>query len=233
MRIKHTVLASAIALSLGGVAITSSADDFRPNAGHGVFVMTNDADSNEVVVFERDSRGGLHQGRSYRTGGRGSGGTIDPLTSQGSLTLSTDGRWLFAVNAGSGTLSVFRVDGTHLFLTDEVSTEGSEPNAVAQHGDLVYVLNTAASSNVVGFRLRFGHLRKIDDSLSLLTGNNAGSASIAFSADGKLLSVAERGSNSIDVFDVQADGRLGLLTNTPSVVPGAFAVTFAPNGTLI
>jgi 6-phosphogluconolactonase (cycloisomerase 2 family) len=184
-------------------------------------------------VFERDNRGALHQGHSYHTGGRGSGGTVDPLTSQGSLTLSTDGHWLFAANAGSSTLSVFRVDGTHLFLTDEVSTEGSEPNAVAQHGDLVYVLNTAASSNVVGFRFSFGHLRRIDDSLRLLTGNNAGSASVAFSPDGKMLTVTERGSNSFDVFGVQTDGRLSLLTNTPSAVPGVFAATFAPNGTVI
>jgi 6-phosphogluconolactonase (cycloisomerase 2 family) len=227
-------LASAIALSLGGAATTGYADNFRPSSGgHGVFVMTNDADSNEVVVFERDSRGGLHQGHSYRTGGRGSGGTIDPLTSQGSLTLSADHHWLFAANAGSGTLSVFRVEGTKLFLTDEVSTEGSEPNAVAQRGDLVYVVNTAASSNVVGFRFNAGHLRRIDDSLRLLTGNNVGSASIAFSPDGRTLTVTERVGNSFDVFGIQADGRLSVLTNTPGAVPGTFAATFAPNGTLI
>ncbi len=231
MRIRHSLLITAIALSSG--ATTLHAQDFAPRTGNGVFVMTNDASSNEVVAFERDRTGVLRQTHSYRTGGRGSGGTIDPLTSQGSLTLSTDGHWLFAVNAGSGTLSVFRVDGTRLFLTQEISTEGSEPNAVAQHGDLVYVLNTAASSNVVGYRFVFGRLRPISDSLRLLTANNIGSASIAFSPDGTTLTVTERASNSFDVFGVQADGRLSLLTNTPSAVPGAFAATYAPNGTLL
>ena len=76
---------------------------------------------------------------------------MDPLASQGSLTLSKDRSWLFAINAGSGTVSAFRVEGSRLFLTDRISTEGSEPNSVTQHGNLVYVLNTAGSSSVVGF----------------------------------------------------------------------------------
>src|SRR5258706_231059 len=79
----------------------------------------------------------------YQTGGRGSGGTVDPLASQGSLTLGDDGSVLFAANAGSGTVSVFRVFGSHLLLSDRAPSGGSEPNAVAQHGELVYVLNTA------------------------------------------------------------------------------------------
>ena len=144
----------------------------------------NDAEANEVRVFERGRGGSLHEVRSYTTGGRGSGGTIDPLLSQGSLTLSQDGKWLFAANAGSGTVSVFRVEGTRLLLTDEVPSGGAEPNAVAAHGDYIYVLNTAGSSNVVGFHLAHGRLQRIENSLRFLGRNEAGSASIAFSPDG-------------------------------------------------
>jgi hypothetical protein len=32
-------------------------------------------------------------------------------------------------------------------LTDRVANEGSEPNSVAQHGSLVYVLNTAGNQS--------------------------------------------------------------------------------------
>jgi hypothetical protein len=46
-------------------------------------------------------------------------------------------------------------------LTDRVATEGSEPNSVAQLGSLVYVLNTAGSSNVVGFNFNNGKLKRI------------------------------------------------------------------------
>jgi DNA-binding beta-propeller fold protein YncE len=158
---------------------------------------------------------------------------VDPLSSQGSLTLSQDHAWLFAVNAGSGTVSVFRVQGSRLQLSDVEPTGGSEPNAVAQFGDLVYVLNTAGSSSVVGFRLHGGELTRIEDSLRLLSGNGAGSSSLAFSPDGLSLLVTERTTNDIDVFKVLANGTLSAITLDKSAGPGAFSVVFAPNGTAI
>jgi 6-phosphogluconolactonase len=147
--------------------------------------MTNNADANQVVAFQRDPNGTLDNPHSYGTDGRGSGGTVDPLTSQGSLTLSADHAWLFAVNAGSGSVSVFRVNGAQLELTDRVATEGSEPNSVAQLGSLVYVLNTAGSSSVVGFHFNNGKLVRIPNSLRLLSGNAVASGSVAFSPDGR------------------------------------------------
>src|SRR5579864_6753073 len=76
------------------------------NAAGAVFVMTNAADQNEIITYQRRADGSLQEGRSFRTGGRGSGGVTDPLGSQGSLTLSQDHSLLFAVNAGSGEISV-------------------------------------------------------------------------------------------------------------------------------
>jgi len=61
-----------------------------------VFVMTNDADSNEVIAYDRTPYGTLFSPHRYKTDGRGSGGTVDPLASQGSLTLSQDSSLLFA-----------------------------------------------------------------------------------------------------------------------------------------
>jgi len=223
-------IASAAALS---VARADANDRFGGQGQHAVFVMTNDAESNEVVAYERTPYGTLHSARKYETGGRGSGGTVDPLGSQGSLTLSEDGSWLFAANAGSGSVSVFRVFGSRLLLSDRVATGGSEPNAVAQHGKLVYVLNTAGSSSVVGFFLRDGRLNRIPGSLRFLSGNFVNSASLAFSGDGRYLVVTERATNSIDVFKVQPDGKLSSITVNPSAGPGAFSATFAPNGTVL
>src|SRR5262245_28506477 len=205
----------ALLIAIAGVLAQSAhADnDFRfGNAQHAVFVMTNDAEENTVVAYERTQYGTLQSPHRYETGGRGSGGNIDPLGSQGSLTLSDDGSLLFAANAGSGTVSVFRVFGSRLALVDRANSGGSEPNAVAQHGKLVYVLNTAASSSVVGFRLFDGKLVRIPDSRRFLSGNFANSGSVAFSPDGRFLVVAERATNSIDVFRVQADGRLSAIT---------------------
>jgi 6-phosphogluconolactonase (cycloisomerase 2 family) len=185
-------------LALGAIAsaaalpVAHADGNDRFGAHHAVFVMTNDAESNEVVAYERTPYGTLQSPRKYETGGRGSGGTVDPLGSQGSLTLSDDGSLLFAANAGSGSVSVFRVFGSRLLLSDRVPTGGSEPNAVAQHGKLVYVLNTAGSSSVVGFFVREGKLVRIPGSLRFLSGNFVNSASLAFSGDGRYLVVTER-----------------------------------------
>jgi 6-phosphogluconolactonase len=195
-----------------------------------VFVMTNNADDNKVIAYERGADGTLHNPHAFKTGGRGSGGTIDPIASQGSLTLSEDNSLLFAVNAGSGEISVFRVHGSQLWLVDRVPSGGSEPNAIAQHGNLVYVLNTAGSSSVVGFRLHHDRLVRIPDSLRFLSQNGANSASIAFSPNGQFLLVTERAKNNIDAFHVQGDGTLSPIVVNPSAGPGAFSVNFAPNG---
>lgn len=78
---------------------------------HAVFVMTNSVEANQIIAYSRAADGSLVLRNHYATGGRGSGGTTDPLGSQGSLTLSQDRSLLFAVNAGTGNLSVFRVRG--------------------------------------------------------------------------------------------------------------------------
>lgn len=221
----------ALAIATTQFAVAQDADSFGAfGPQRAVFVMTNDADYNEVVAFPRSAVGTLLEPRRFATGGRGSGGTVDPLGSQGALTLSDDGAWLFATNAGSGTLSMFRVFGSRLALVDRETTGGSEPNAVAQRGSLVYVLNTAGSSSVVGFRLRDGRLTRIDESRRFLSGNFTNSSSLAFSPDGRFLLVTERAGNRIDVFRVQTDGRLSAITVNDSAAPGAFSVVFAPNG---
>jgi 6-phosphogluconolactonase len=204
-------------------------NDFN-DSGHAVFIMSNSVDRNEVIAFAQAADGTLHESGRFPTGGRGSGGNNDPLESQGSLTLSQDHPLLFALNAGSGQISVFDVHGSHLELSDKVQSEGSEPNAIAQHGNLVYVLNTGGSSNVAGFVLEGDHLHYIKNSLAFLSTNTSGAASIAFSPDGNFLAVTERLTNDIDVFKVQTDGTLSPIVINPSAGPGAFSVSFAPNG---
>ena len=221
-----------VALAVSVVSTTrSNAQDRRSNGAHAVFVMTNAVGRNEVISFQRAGDGSLQEGQTFATDGRGTGGVTDPLESQGSLTLSQDHSFLFAVNGGSGEISVFFVDGSKLLLVDKAVSGGAEPNAVAQHGSLVYVLNVGGSSNVVGFRLNAGgQLRKVPNSTRFLTTNNSEAASLAFSPDGQFLVVTERATNNLDVFPVQDDGTLGPIVVNPSPDPGAFSVSFAPNG---
>jgi 6-phosphogluconolactonase (cycloisomerase 2 family) len=221
-------VSATVGIALSALVHANDADD-----GHAVFVMTNDAESNEVIAFQRNPYGTLFSPHRFKTEGRGSGGQGDPLASQGSLTLSQDHQWLFAVNAGSGTLSVFRVLGASLFLTDRTPAGGAEPTSVAQHGSLVYVLNAAGSSSVVGFEFNNGHLREIPDSQRFLSANGANPGSLAFTPDGKFLIATEKTSNRLDTFAVLPNGQLSAIKVTPSVGPGAFAAIAASNGTVI
>jgi 6-phosphogluconolactonase (cycloisomerase 2 family) len=200
-----------------------------------VFVMTNNADDNKIVTFEQSADGAFRQGNQYQTGGRGSGGVNDPLESQGSLTLSADHNFLLAANAGSGDITVFRVlQNGRLSIADREASGGSNPVAVAQHQNLVYVLNQGGPGNVVGFRIGSqGHLQEIENSTAFLSANATGGASITISPDGLFLAVTERLSNNIDIFPVHGDGSLGPAVANPSPSPGAFSARFAPDGKLI
>lgn len=211
-----------------------------PQAGaaqenHGaVFVMTNAASNNQILAYARQEDGALQSAGAVSTGGNGSGGTVDPLKSQGSLILSADHRFLFAVNAGSGSISAFRVDGASLTLVDMENSGGSSPTALAQIGGLLYVLNAGGNGNITGFRVTpNGKLHSIENSTRNLSGPSTSPTSIAFSPNGQFLVVTENATENVDVFRVHPDGRLSevVANSTPGAKP--FAAVFAPNGTLI
>jgi 6-phosphogluconolactonase (cycloisomerase 2 family) len=224
--------------SFASLHAQSAAATFQGNFGNrpagAVFVMTNGADNNEVIAFDRSANGTLAERNHFDTGGRGSGGVTDPLESQGSLTLSQDHSLLFAVNSGSGTVSVFKVLGSTLLLVDKEATGGSAPVAVAQWNNLVFVLNQGGPGSVVGFRLGGGGpLQRIKNSTAFLSGNATGGASISISPDGQFVLVTERLANTIDAFRVQPNGTLGPIVVDANPAPGTFSLAFAPNGKAI
>ena len=121
---------SLMALSFGvSIVLSLSQESFAQdvsaqnqssqNAG-AVFVMANDVSHNQVISYARAADGSLLETGNFATGGRGTGGTTDPLESQGSLVLSQDHSLLLAVNGGSGEVSTFHVRGTNLLLADRV-----------------------------------------------------------------------------------------------------------------
>jgi 6-phosphogluconolactonase (cycloisomerase 2 family) len=197
--------------------------------------MSNAASKNEVIAFERAANGTLGESVSYDTHGRGSGGITDPLESQGSLTLSHDRSLLFAVNAGSGDITIFNVHKSHaLSFLSKTPSGGAQPSAIAEFNGLVYVLNSGGAGSLVGFHLdNGGRLEQIKNSTAFLTGTTTGGASLAFSPDGQFLVATERVANNIDVFHIQPDGTLSPIVVNPNPAPGTFSVAFAPEGAAI
>ena len=231
-RTSHLLFVALLATSI--LLPAPSHAETRGASTGAVFAMTNDVQHNAIITYLRNADGSLQESGTFLTGGRGSGGVTDPLGSQGSLTLSQDGSWLFAVNAGSGNLSVFRVRGSKLSLVQKIACGGSTPISVAQHGSLVYVANEGAASNVSGFYLQStGKLKPIAGSTQFLSTANSGASSLSFSPDGQFLLVTEKLTNNIDAFHLQANGTLGPIKTNPSAGPGLFALLFAPNGSAL
>src|SRR5437764_4734259 len=112
---------------------------------HGGFVYVDDntADHNTIAAFARRPDGGLSPlpGSPFDAGGAGTG---SGLASQGAVQVSTDGRYVIAVDAGSNQVSVLRIkrDGAlKLVRGGVVSSGGVSPVSVAERDGLVYVAN--------------------------------------------------------------------------------------------
>src|SRR5438094_4890887 len=166
-----------------------------------VYVQTNDADHNEVVVFARGAHGELERRGSHLTGGKGSG--APHLPSQSSVVL--EGERLFVTNAGSDDVTLFAIDGENLRALDRVPSGGSTPRSVAVRGQRVYVLNTGGEPNVAGFSLEADRLVEAPGSIRSL-GAGSDPAQVAFTPDDRSLLVTDRASDSIHAFAVDGEG---------------------------
>ncbi len=211
-----------------------------------VYTETNSSSGNSVLVLQRHADGLLSLVQSVPTGGMGSGFFLD---SQGSVTLSSDGKFVFAVNAGDNTVSSFLVTSTGLTLVSTVSSNGGYPESVTSHGNLVYVANESATTpfsqlpgpgkfvdaagNMSGYTVdSTGKLTPIAGSV-VPTGK--GTRQIGFNPDGTVLVVTNRTDNNIQTFPVSAAGVPGTPTTTASTSPspfGPFGFAFDSTGHL-
>ncbi len=196
-----------------------------------VFTMSNGATRNRVLAWSRATDGSLTETGRYDTGGTGSGSGI---ANQGALSLSPNGRWLYVVNPGSDELSVFRVDGTQLTLTDVVGSRGDRPVSVTARGKVIYVLSAGGAGNIRGFRrMPGGSLSFIIGSARPLSRFDPDPVQIGFSVDGMRLVVSELGSDRLTRYAVDAAGVAGPPTWRASEGAEPFGFDFAPDGTLV
>jgi 6-phosphogluconolactonase (cycloisomerase 2 family) len=239
-------LATAAALLVVSAAAAGGNERRAGRDGDAVFVQTNGLAGNQVVVYDRADDGTLTPAGTYATGGNGGaalpGTESDRLASQGSLAYDPFHRILIAVNAGSDTVSAFRVRGDELELTTVLPSGGSFPNSVAVHDGLAYVLNAGGAGSVQGFRITGHGLVPIPGSTRSLGLANTtppnfltAPGQVGFTPDGRQLIVTTKAStSSYEVFAVGPDGRLSTApVVTPSATPVPFAFTFGPGGRLV
>ncbi len=218
----------ALSLAATGLAVIAlpaaahSYDDEGLRSGM-VFTSSNAQAGNEVLVYARGQDGSLGLHARAWTGGQGSGAG---LGSQGAVTLSGDGRFVFVVNAQSNSVSTFALQGRDLKLVSVTPSGGLHPISVTEYNDVVYVLNDDGVGNVAGFRNVRGELQPIAGSVrGLSVAGGASPAQVGFSDDGDALVVTEKTTNRLTSYRVRPDGSIGapIVTASPGQTPFGFA----------
>src|SRR5256714_1316311 len=206
-------LVAFVALLLGPASLAAAAEG---SAG-AVYTLTNSA-ANAVISYDRSASGALTWSGTFPTGGVGG-----PLGSQGSVVTSDDGRWLYAVDAGSNDIAVFKIAKDGLEWSDRIASGGLQPVSVTTSDNLVYVVN-AASSSIAGFRSNDGQLSPIAGSIRTFAADNDGALTLAFAQaahstgahttdmgltkNSEYLYANDGGTHMISAFRVGADGSL-------------------------
>ena len=198
-------------------------------ASGAVYVQTNAA-PNEVIAFRRGADGSLDLIGTEPTGGEGDGSRH--LTSQGSVVLTGDGRHLLVTNAASDDVSVLTVaTDDSIDLRDRVNT-GAAPKSVAEREGLVVVLNTG-EPGLASFRLDAEGIEAVEGGDQALEASDADPAQVAFSPDGSMVVITERGTDSIVTYELTPEGTFGASSEIASEGPTPYGFAFTSGGTLV
>lgn len=218
---------------LSAEAAAESSSNSHSNSGSrgAVYTLSNQVSGNKVMVYRRASDGELSLHAAFPTGGKGTGGG---LGNQGAVILTEDEKILLAVNAGSNTISSFKILGNNLRLISTVHSGGVTPISITQHDNLVYVLNADGDGNIAGFRIHYdGRLSRIPGSKRPLSSKTAGAAQISFVNDGKVLVVTEKATNKIITYTVNYYGVPGAFHSITSATPTPFGFAVRGFGNII
>jgi hypothetical protein len=202
----------------------------------GALYTIDNAAANSVLQFQTGPNGVVALTGTFSTHGNGTGAR---LASQGAVTLTQNGQWLLAVDAGSNQITSFQVNsGGSLKFVSVVSSEGLIPTSVTVHGSLVYVLDNGTATtpgNIAGFRLGSGgQLTYIPGSVQPLSGAaNTSPEQIGFSNNGNVLIVTEKAAGMIDSYTVGTGGVASAPMVTSSNAAGPYGFSFTTQGYLV
>ncbi len=243
LKLAAITTAGAAAAALSALPASAATAHASPGQAPAVFVQTDNTAGNTIVAYTLTASGALLQVGSYPTGGNGgatNGSVVDHLSSEGSLAYDRPAGLLYAVNAGSNTITVFRVRGAALTRSQVISSGGQFPVSIAVRGGQVFVLNAWGGGSVAGFIQVGGHLIPVPSwtrslglgtsSSTLFTGTPG---QIGFTPDGnQLLVTTKNAANTVDVFRDSVSGPSAepTVTSLPGTIP--FGFTFDQYGHL-
>jgi 6-phosphogluconolactonase (cycloisomerase 2 family) len=222
------LLALAAGLALAAVAVPSAMASY---GGGVLYTQTNGPAGNAVQRFDRAADGSLTPAGTFATGGVGLAGLGGR---QGAVELSGDERNVYAVNAGSDSVSSFRSGHRRTALIGTVASGGVAPVSIAEDRGRVYVLNSGGTPNVTAFwRRHDGSLEPIPGGTRALAPGAQGAAQVSVTPDGRALIVSERLSNRLETLTLDRFGRPGapVVTASNGAVPFGFGITH--RGTIV
>ncbi|MEV4038602.1 beta-propeller fold lactonase family protein [Streptomyces umbrinus] len=213
-----------------------------PGPDHAVFVQGNELDGNTIHVFARGDDCKLSPSGTYTTGGKGGDqvdASTDSLASQGSLVYDDASGMLLAVNAGSGTVTSFLVEGQQLKDRRVVDSGGEFPASIAVHGRIAYVMNAGGEGSVQCFRITGKGLKPLQGSHRSLGLDNediplfsSSPGEVEFTPDGRNLAITTKSNNTVEVFPMKRNGLPAVaepvVNKSAGEVP--FAVSFDGTG---
>jgi 6-phosphogluconolactonase (cycloisomerase 2 family) len=227
-------------LATGQPAPRAAADE--PRARNIVYVESNDPNGNAIFAFRRHDDGSLTRlpGSPFPAGGLGITPTFDlgPFDSDQEVIVNPSHTLLFAVNGGSDTIAVFRInaDGS---LTPVAGSPfpsgGSNPVSVGLAGDILCVVNKDQDPdhpglflpNYTTFRVTpQGKLIPVPRSTVFVDAGSSPSQALT-SPDGDLLFGADFLGGLLRSFRIAPSGRLSPRAAQP-LPASEFAGTGAP-----
>jgi 6-phosphogluconolactonase (cycloisomerase 2 family) len=173
-----------------------------------VYALTNEPTGNRLAVLARDGRGLLTPAGLVPTGGLGTGQNTE---NQGGIAFSDDRQFIYAVNPGDDTITVFSLTPRGPAPVQRIGSGGQLPNSLAVQGNLLYVLNAGSVAggvdSIAGFRIGpRGLLSPLPNSSRPLSAPATGPAQVGLSRDGNVLIVTERLTNRITTFTLDRSG---------------------------
>lgn len=244
-----------LAVGCGGSGSSSSGGGSTsptPTVTPSLYTENNDTTANAVLAYSQASNGSLTLIGTYPTGGAGVGlptyaGALPfPIGgATGAVTLSPNGNFLYAVDAGSADVAAFSVASNgSLTLIGRYPTGGTSPSSIALNntGSYLYVMNSGSVSNgnnvpgsITGFSVgTTGALTALAGSTQPLSSKTdyVDSSEIAFSPDGTYLVVTEKLTSLVDIYPL-TNGVAGAPVSVASDGTIPFGFSFTSTGSLI